>query len=69
MKKLFCLIITLAVFIAFSSCGETKVLHCDSCGKETAVSESNKMEEDWLIYCEACHDELFGDDPILGNNQ
>ena len=47
---------------------KTKILHCDHCGTEIKVSESSNMEEDWIIYCETCNEELFGDDPLLGND-
>ncbi len=68
MKKVLCFILTLCVIPALSACGKTKALHCDSCGKEVTVNEHSDMEESWLIYCNTCHDELFGDDPILGDN-
>lgn len=46
--------------------GYTKILHCDHCGEEVEVKESSNMEEDWIIYCEKCNEELFADDPLLG---
>jgi len=69
MKKLICLLLlaTLCLTI-FCGCGEKKVLHCDHCGKEIKVEKSSNMEEDWIIYCESCNEELFSDDPLLGNN-
>lgn len=68
MKKLLCFLGALSVLLALTGCGKTKLLHCDHCGKEVSVKESSNMEEDWIIYCEECNEELFGDDPVLGNN-
>lgn len=67
MKKIFCFVLVISVLFVFSGCGKTKVLHCDYCNREITVLESNEMNEDWIIYCEDCNEELFSDDPILGN--
>lgn len=66
-RKIALLLALIAVLFSFSACVKTKVLHCDRCGTEITVGEKSKMEEDWIIYCEKCNKELFGDDPILGN--
>ena len=66
MKKLICILLTLSILLLLAGCGATKTLHCDSCGNEVVVKQSSNMEEDWIIYCESCNEELFGDDPILG---
>ena len=68
MKK--AIVLTLAVLLALGSltaCDPTKILHCDHCGKEVSVKLSSNMEEDWIIYCAQCNEELFADDPLLGN--
>ena len=66
MKKLISLLLLLvAMGMLFVGCGEKKILHCDHCGGETEVPADNQMEEDWIIYCESCNEELFGDDPVL----
>ena len=66
MKKLLCLLICVTVLFVMSACGKTKTLHCDYCNKEVVVSEDSNMEEDWVLYCAECNEELFGDDPLLG---
>ncbi len=66
MKKIICLILTVCLTFALVSCVKTKVLHCDRCQCEITVKESSNMDEEWIIYCEKCNEELFGDDPILG---
>ena len=70
MKKwiIFTLVLT-AVLTLLTACGPAKVLHCDHCGNEVKVSQSSNMEEDWIIYCKTCNEELFGDDPLLGTGQ
>lgn len=67
MKKILCVLTALCLTFTLTACGKTKILHCDHCGKEVTVKESSDMEEEWIIYCEACNEELFADDPILGN--
>lgn len=67
MKKIICLILLLCIIFAFSGCIRTKLLHCDSCGREITVNEGSDMNDDWIIYCNECNEELFSDDPILGN--
>lgn len=67
MKKFLCIIMVLCLFLALAGCGKKKTLHCDRCNAEVVVDEKNNMEEDWIIYCEDCNEELFADDPLLGN--
>ena len=65
MKKILIGTMILLALLTMFGC-KTKTLHCDHCGKEVTVKESNVMEEDWIIYCEECNEKLFGDDPLLG---
>ena len=59
----------LAVLLMLSGCGKTKLLHCDNCNKELTVEEGSNMEEDWIIYCPECEEELFGDDPVVSESE
>jgi hypothetical protein len=68
LKKFSVIILVISVICIVAGCGKTKVLHCDHCNKEVKVEESSNMEEDWTIYCDTCNEELFGDDPLLGDN-
>lgn len=70
MKKTLCVILVVCVLLVLASCGssEKKTLHCDRCGVEVEVEKNSNMAEDWIIYCETCNEELFGDDPLLGGN-
>lgn len=64
MKKTVIAVLLLLLLLCVAGCG-SKVLHCDHCGKEISVKESSNMEEDWIIYCEECNEELFEGDPLL----
>ena len=66
MKKIIFILIVICTLLVLTGCGKTKILHCDHCGEEVEVKESSNMEEDWIIYCEKCNEELFADDPLLG---
>ena len=63
MRKL-SVLLALAALLSLAACGATKTLHCDGCGKELAVSESSNMDESWIVYCETCEKDLFGEDYI-----
>ncbi|MBE6688405.1 MAG: hypothetical protein E7588_03885 [Ruminococcaceae bacterium] len=68
MKKLIYLFVTMCILLTITGCAKTKTLHCDYCNKDVKVKESSNMEENWIIYCSECNNELFGDHPLLGNN-
>ena len=68
MKKVLCFLAAASLLFALGGCAKTKTLHCDKCNEEIVVKENSDMNEDWGIYCEDCHEELFGNDPVLGNN-
>ena len=65
MKKVIILLSVVALLLALAACGATKILHCDHCGEEVEVEADSNMEEDWIVYCGKCNEELFGDDPLL----
>ncbi len=65
MRKYSWIAVLLAVLCLLGGCTKTKTVHCDRCGKEATISEKSNMEEDWIIYCKDCEEELFGDNPIV----
>ncbi|MBR5524705.1 MAG: hypothetical protein IKU51_05530 [Clostridia bacterium] len=67
MKKTWCFLVVLMILLTVVGCGSKKTVHCDHCQKEVLIDEDSNMEEDWIIYCNECNEELFGDDPLLGN--
>ena len=64
-KTLLLLLIATLLLTALAGCGKTKPQHGDHGQKEITVEEDSNMEEEWIIYCPACNEELFGDDPLL----
>ncbi len=68
-KRLLAFLCAVFMLLCLSACGEKKILHCDHCGGEVAVDTDSNMQEDWIVYCADCNEELFGDDPILGTGE
>ena len=64
MKKILCVLIMISLIFAVVGCA-TKTLTCDHCGKEVKVKESSNMDDSWIIYCDKCNEQLFGNDPLL----
>lgn len=68
-KRLLALIFALLMItFLFCGCKEKVELTCDNCGAKVTsyVDEEKSMDDSWIIYCEECNEELFGDDPLLG---
>ena len=65
MKRFTVISLVLAMLLLTTSCGGTKIIHCDSCGAEIEVAENSKWEdsEDMGILCPSCEKELL--DPLL----
>lgn len=57
MKKIIVFFLLFSLISIFSACGEEKILHCDGCGTEIKTA-NEEMDEDWIIYCEDCEDDL-----------
>ena len=66
-KKTLVLAMALLLSLSVSGCGEKKTLHCDHCNTEVKVGAKSNMTEEWIIYCEDCNEELFGDDSVLND--
>ena len=58
MKKILVVCVLAIMSMNLISCGKSKVLHCDNCGKEVKVAENSKMDDDWILYCSDCEKEL-----------
>lgn len=66
MRKIITFLLLAALLPGLHGCG-TKTLHCDGCGAEVKVEKSSNMEEDWLVLCEECNQEIQPEiDAILG---
>lgn len=54
-KRIFALILLLALLVSMAACGGTKIVHCDRCGCEIELSPEDKhITEDWILLCEDC---------------
>ena len=50
------------LLLVLASCGgEKKIVHCDNCTTELSIDEDSSMDDEWIIYCEPCSEELFSD--------
>ncbi len=58
LKKSLLILLALSFVFSLSACGKKKTLHCDGCGKEVQVAESSNMEEDWLVFCKECNEDI-----------
>ena len=66
-KRIAAILLAILLLLAMlTACGASKIVHCDHCGEEVEIKADSNMEEDWIIYCAQCNEELFGDDPLLG---
>ena len=69
MKKLFCALLAVMLLISAvcTGCGkpkETRIVHCDNCGKEIEIDADSNMTDEWILYCTDCEKELGLDNII-----
>ena len=64
-RKIGMLLAVLALLVLTAGCGGTKIVHCDHCGGEIELAAGDKIEEDWIVFCKTCEEELFGDNPVV----
>ncbi len=65
MKKWTALLALVLLLMSLCSCGETKTVTCDRCGKTIELNADSKIEEDWIVFCKECEEEAFGDNPVV----
>ena len=53
--------VVLSLLMLASCGGEKKIVHCDNCTTELSIDEDSSMDDEWIIYCEPCSEELFSD--------
>lgn len=62
MKKLLALLFAILMLASLlTACGKakmTKTVHCDRCGAAVTIDGDSVMEEDWIIFCESCSEEI-----------
>ena len=58
MKRLIAALLLVLVLLGLAACGgETRIVHCDRCGKEVEFPADTNMTEDWIIVCAECQKE------------
>lgn len=65
MKRFAAMLLAVLALLSLAACGKSKTVHCDHCGKEVALNAGSNIDEDWIIFCPACEEELFGDNPVV----
>lgn len=66
MNRYFAILLALLALMALlAGCGGTKTVHCDHCGDEIELAASDKIEEDWSVFCKTCEEEIFGENPVV----
>lgn len=59
LKKLLVFALICSMLLCLVACGGgEKTLHCDRCNAEVKVEADSNMEEDWIIFCETCAEEV-----------
>ena len=64
-RKISLLLAAAMLLAVLAGCGATKIVHCDRCGDEIELPAGDKIEEDWIVFCKTCEEELFGDNPVV----
>lgn len=59
------LVLVMALVLALAGCGERKEVHCDRCGQAMKVDAGSNVEESWIVYCDECYTELFGEEGLV----
>lgn len=64
-KRILSLLLLAALLLTLAACGETRTVHCDHCGADIELASDSNIEEDWIVFCKTCEEELFGDNPVV----
>ena len=64
MRKILALL--LAVLMRLAGCGKkTRTVTCDGCGADITVEEDSNITDEWIVYCDECYTELFGEEGLV----
>lgn len=74
-KKTAIIIALILTLLMLCACGgttetsgkSTKTVHCDNCTTELSIDEDSSMNDDWIVYCEPCSEELFSGEDLIGD--
>lgn len=65
--KIFALIAAMMMILTLFGCQKkTKTVTCDGCGTEVLIEADSNMDDSWIIYCEDCELEFFGESGLVG---
>ena len=64
-KYITMVIILLCMIVLLAGCGEKKTVTCDGCGKVVEVEAGSKMDDSWIVYCDTCYTEFYGEDGLV----
>lgn len=66
-KRILALLLLLSLLLALAACGgEPKIVHCDRCGAEIRLNpDDSHVDEDWILFCGDCEEEVYGDNPVV----
>lgn len=65
-KRILSLLILTAMLLTLAACEKTRIVHCDRCGAEIVLkADDSNVDEDWILLCGDCEEELYGDDPLI----
>ena len=63
MKKIGILLAVLLVLLP--GCAGSKTVTCDHCGETIQLPQDSKIEEDWIVFCKTCEEDLFAENPVV----
>ena len=58
MKKRILAALLVSMMLVMGGCGEKVIVHCDGCNKEIEVDADSGIDEDWILFCDECDDDL-----------
>ena len=59
------ILIALLAALLLTGCHETRTVACDGCGKPQPVEKGSNITDDWIIYCDECYTERFGEEGLV----
>jgi hypothetical protein len=63
--KIRILALVLALSMVLCGCGKKKTVSCDRCGAPQEVKADSNITDEWIVYCDECYTELFGEEGLV----
>lgn len=64
-RKVICILLALTLLMVMAGCGKSRSVTCDGCGKQIRVGAGSEITDAWILYCQTCETELFGEDGLV----